>query len=341
VSSQNESDIKIEVEEPLRVLGMDSDCLSVKDLAFLALSSVEVITIEGLRIQSGMSDQEAPSVIKVKSTSEITSPSRIASYSERYNLLGDGDTADYVEGLLDLSISLNDWLSLDAGRFDDKNRNSEGTMKLLAAHHAKSSYPSDRNSTVENSETEKLKFGLLGDSLTAASMIQLRDPLRNYEPVGAPMIGLIQVERIHRPEGGSNYSKSSEDSSFKLEGGEGQMEDGRHGRDKLSMFRVNEVHVAGLNIGYGDSEIWASRRQQQSGSRWLLASGLSKNHNCHISESRFITRRPTQVPMNPWTRNVMWSLSHHFHGLEADSLPSSVWDPLTRNPDIMFPEETR
>lgn len=342
VSSQSESDIKIEVGEALHVLGVDSDCVSVKDLAFLALNKVEVLTIEGLRIQSGMPDQVAPSIIKVKSASEITTQNRIAYDNDPSNLLGDGDTADYVEGLLDLSISLNDWLSLDAGRFDDKNRDSGCTKKLLAAHHAKSSYLNNRNSRGENSETDKLKFGLLGDSLTAASMIQLRDPLRNYEPVGAPMIGLIQVERVHRPGGESNYSKSVQESSSELEEGrEEQIEDDKYGHDKLSMFRANEVHVAGLNIGYGDSEIWASRRQQQSGSRWLLASGLSKNRNCHIAESRFITRRPTQLPMNPWTRNVMWSLSHHCHGAEADPLQSSIWDLLTRNPDVMFPKETR
>lgn len=332
VSSQDESDVQIEVEGFSHVPGMGSDCVFVKDLAFLTLDSIEALTIEGLRIQSGMSDQEPPAIIKAKSMSEATSQNRIVYFDETSDLLGVGGTFDYVEELLDLSISLDEWLSLDAGRFDDKSQGSEFTTKLLGAHHAKSGYPSRDSTEEENSENKKLKCGFLGDSLVAALMIQLRDPLRNYEPVGTPMLGLIQVERV---------SKSSEESRLEIEERrEGLIGDDKHGEDTLSMFRVNEVHIAGVNIGYGNPEIWASRRQQQSGSRWLLASGLTKNrNNRHISESRLIVRQPSLVSRNQLTKNIMWSISHHFHGVDANPAELSMWDPLTRNPDIIFPEE--
>ena len=36
----------------------------------------------------------------------------------------------------------------------------------------------------------------MGDKLTLAMLVQLRDPLRNYEPVGQPMLAMVQAERV-------------------------------------------------------------------------------------------------------------------------------------------------
>jgi hypothetical protein len=37
---------------------------------------------------------------------------------------------------------------------------------------------------------------MMGDKLTLAMLVQLRDPLRNYEPVGQPMLAMVQAERV-------------------------------------------------------------------------------------------------------------------------------------------------
>lgn len=41
--------------------------------------------------------------------------------------------------------------------------------------------------------------GIFGDNLTIVMVMQLRDPLRNYAPVGGPMLSLIQVKRLIEP----------------------------------------------------------------------------------------------------------------------------------------------
>ena len=48
-------------------------------------------------------------------------------------------------------------------------------------------------------------------------MVQLRDPLWNYEPVGTPMLSLIQVERVFVPQKQKIYSTVSVVGSSKEE----------------------------------------------------------------------------------------------------------------------------
>ncbi|KAK9699714.1 hypothetical protein RND81_08G191400 [Saponaria officinalis] len=290
-SAQNENDLKIDIETS----SLLADCNSVSsnstvndmaqeyitnvDLSALALNSIEALIIEGLKIQSGMSNDDAPSSIRVKSVNK---------------------TDNCIDGLLDLSISLDEWLQLDSGMFSDENCVSDQTFKLLRAHHAK------KLTDEEISQNKSGKNRLLGDKLTVGLLIQLRDPLRNYESVGTPMLGLIQMERVFE-----HMSVSSE-------------------------FRLKEVHVAGLNTESDHTESWASKRQQQTGSRWLLASGLTQKPDSHFPKSRSLLRVSTQVLRKPWTRSFLWSISRPVQGPELDT-KCSIWDFHTRNPDMIFP----
>ncbi|KNA14458.1 hypothetical protein SOVF_107400 [Spinacia oleracea] len=293
-SSQYESDISVEVEEHPNVQGctyfsgdIRPEYVAAKDLAVLALDSVEALVMEGLKVQSGMTDHDAPTSIRVKAVRE-----------------------DYVNGLLDLSISLAEWLRLDAGISGDEKQISNSILKLLRAHNSKSSY---FNNEGENAEKESRRCGVLGDNLTLVMMMQLRDPLRNYETVGGPMLGLLQVKRLME-------------------------DDDKQGKEmvSLSRFKLDEVHVAGLNMGSDNLEMWSSKRQQQSGSRWLLASGLTKNCNSGFSKSRSSSIMRMSSLRKPWTsRSFIWSLSCPIHQVEADSL-----NPRTRNPDVIFPPPT-
>ncbi|CAI5488035.1 unnamed protein product [Closterium sp. Naga37s-1] len=60
--------------------------------------------------------------------------------------------------------------------------------------------------------------GLMGDKVTVAMLVQLRDPLRNFEPVGAPMMALLQAERAP-PAAADDDEKSSGNGVAALEGG--------------------------------------------------------------------------------------------------------------------------
>ncbi|XP_021738938.1 protein PLASTID MOVEMENT IMPAIRED 1-RELATED 1-like [Chenopodium quinoa] len=318
-SPQYESNVKIEVESPPYVQGCNyfssrstgsdirSEYVAAKDLALLTLDRIEALMIEGLKIQSGMPDHNAPSSIRVKSVKEVRYQPGIDYFD---------DSSDYVNGLLDLSISLAEWLRLDAGMSGDENQDDKSTMNVLRAHHAKCSYFNNKSAGENNTENESRNCGILGDNLTLVMMMQLRDPLRNYEPVGGPMLCLIQVKRLIEP---VNLA----------------LEDDKVGEGMVSRFRLDEAHVAGLNIESDNLETWSSRRHKQSGSRWLLASGLTKNCNSRFSKSKSIIRISSQVLRKPWTRNFIWSLSHPIHEVEADPL-----NPLTRNADVIFPQMT-
>ncbi|KAJ6746499.1 PROTEIN PLASTID MOVEMENT IMPAIRED 1-RELATED 1 [Salix koriyanagi] len=88
-------------------------------------------------------------------------------------------------------------------------------------------------------------------------MVQLRDPLRNYEPVGAPMLALIQVERVFVPPKPKIYCKVSElrnnneedddesESVVKQEV-EKQTREKALEEEGIPQFQITEVHVAGM-----------------------------------------------------------------------------------------------
>ncbi|GKC39946.1 plastid movement impaired 1-related 1 protein [Tanacetum coccineum] len=46
--------------------------VSLEDLTTLAMNKIEALSVEGLRIQSGMSDKDAPSNISPQSIGEIS-----------------------------------------------------------------------------------------------------------------------------------------------------------------------------------------------------------------------------------------------------------------------------
>nr|GFC96372.1 protein plastid movement impaired 1-related 1-like [Tanacetum cinerariifolium] len=52
----------------------DPEYVSLEDLAPLAMNKIEALSVEGLRIQSGMSDKDAPSNISPQSIGEISLP---------------------------------------------------------------------------------------------------------------------------------------------------------------------------------------------------------------------------------------------------------------------------
>lgn len=127
---------------------VDSGCFFLQDLAPLAMDKIASLSIEGLRIQSGFVDEEAPSIIRLQ-------PTGSSSLTKSINCSGASD----IDELISLSTSLNEWMKLNSETVVDKGENC----------------------------------GSLGENLTIALKVQLRDPFRDYESVGASMLALIQV----------------------------------------------------------------------------------------------------------------------------------------------------
>jgi len=126
---------------------MGAEYVSLEDLAPLAMDKIEALSMEGLRIQSGMSDEDAPANISAQSIGDVSalqgkginiSGSVGLEGAAGLQLLDIEDGGDAVDGLMGLSLSLDEWMRLDSGEIDDEDCISERTSKILAAHHANS-----------------------------------------------------------------------------------------------------------------------------------------------------------------------------------------------------------
>ncbi|KAA8523330.1 hypothetical protein F0562_009753 [Nyssa sinensis] len=268
---------------------VDLDYGSLEDIVLSAMDKIEALSIEGLRIQCGMSDEKAPS-----------------------------NNGDGVDELMSLSITLKEWMRLDAGVFGDEDEICEKTSKILAAHRAKYTDLISRRLT-RDSNWQKLSCrncGYMGNNFTVALMVQLRDPLRDYESVGAPMLGLIQwwVEEISIEE--------KEEKRIKECG--------------IPQFKITEVHVAGLNSESGKKQLWGTRTQHQSGARWLLASHMSKTNKHPYLKSNGVVKSSLQVMRKVQHGDTLWSISSYVHGTRAKWKEMAALNLHVRNPDVIF-----
>ncbi|KAL0308457.1 UNVERIFIED_CONTAM: protein PLASTID MOVEMENT IMPAIRED 1-RELATED 1 [Sesamum radiatum] len=293
-------------------LSSDTEYVSLEDLAPLAMDKIEALSIEGLRIQSGMSDEDAPSNISTQSIGEFSALK--GKTADAVGSIGlDGtcglqlmdikDNGEEVDGLMGLSLTLDEWMKLDSGEIADDDLVSERTSKILAAHHATSLDQFRGRSKGEERRSRSRKYGLLGNNFTVALMVQLRDPLRNYEPVGTPMLALIQVERVFIPPKPKIYGtvsllrNSNEDEevpkcSKKENIIEKSKEDEIHEEELIPQYKITEVRVAGPKAEPepGKKKLWGSTNQQQSGSRWLLANGMGKKNKHPLMKSKAVAK---------------------------------------------------
>ncbi|KAI3955863.1 hypothetical protein MKW98_006223 [Papaver atlanticum] len=341
-----------------------SEYVNLEDLAPLAMDKIEALSIEGLRIQSGMSDEEAPSNISPQAIGEISAlAGKRANLDGSLGLEGAGglqlldikDGDNDVDGVMGLSITLDEWMKLDSGMIrDEDDQISERTSKILAAHHASSTELFNGGGRGEKKKGKGKKCGLLGNNFTVALMVQLRDPLRNYEPVGTPMLALIQVERVFVPPKPRLYVTVSENPKNEDDDDETAtivevLKDDKKEEKKeveeevIPQFKITEVHVAGLKTDPGKKKPWGSKSQQQSGSRWLLASGMGKSNKNPLMKSKVVAK--SSAPQVTTTATVqpgdtLWSISSRVHGDGSKWKDLAKLNPHIRNPNVIFPNET-
>lgn len=315
---------------------VDSEYVSLEDLAPLAMDKIEALSIKGLRVQSGMLDEEANLNISTHSVGELSSlEGKSVCSSGSVGLEGaaglqlldvkDSET-DEIDGLMGLSLTLDEWMRLDSGEIDEEHM-SERTSKLLAAHHANCTeldFLRNKGEKKQGKKATRRRSGLLGNNFTVALMVQLRDPFRDFEPVGTPMLALIQVERVFVPPKPKIYSTVSEarvtddgddelESVAKEETKEEQKDEKPQEEDLNAQYKISEVHVAGMKTEPGKKKLWGNTTQEQSGSRWLLANGMAKNKNPFVkSKTASKSSLPAKVTSQPG--NTLWGISARFRG---------------------------
>lgn len=340
----------------------DAEYVSLEDLAPLAMDKIEALSVEGLRIQSGLSDEDAPSNISSQSIGEFSAlKGKTVHVDGSIGLDGTGglklldvkDSGEDVDGLMGLALTLDEWMKLDSGEIDDDDLVSERTSKILAAHHATSLDMFRGRSKGEKRRGKGRKHGLLGNSFTVALMVQLRDPLRDYEPVGTPMLALIQVERLFVPPKPKIYStvsvlRNSTEEKEEEETMVGKKEDVLEqpkedtiAEELIPQFKITEVHVAGLKTEPGKKKLWGSTNQQQSGSRWLLANGMGKKNKLPIMKPKTVAKSSSSAaPMTKATAqpgDALWSVSSPVRGTGAKWKEHVAQKRHIRNPNVVFP----
>ncbi|KAK1265241.1 hypothetical protein QJS04_geneDACA017863 [Acorus gramineus] len=337
---------------------MGSEYVSVEDLAPLAMDKIEALSMEGLRIQSGLPNEEAPANISPQSIGEIfaleglgarASGSLSLEGTAGLQLIDVRESCDDVDGLMGLSLTLDEWMRIDSGVVDEEDQMSDRTAKILAAHHAKNTEFVGRRKKGDKRGVKGAgrRWGLLGNNFTVALMVQLRDPLRNYEPVGAPMLALMQVERVFVPPKPKIYStvsdkgNSEEPAESEAEMKSAPLENVEKVEEEevVPQFKITEVHVSGLKTEPRKKKLWGNPKQQQSGSRWLLASGMGKNIKHPFMKSKAVTK-PSQVTTTVQPGDTLWSISSRVHGDGSKGKELASLNPHIRNPNIIFPNET-
>uniref|UniRef100_A0A2P2Q429 Uncharacterized protein LOC105122155 n=1 Tax=Rhizophora mucronata TaxID=61149 RepID=A0A2P2Q429_RHIMU len=330
-------------DSSLNINEVTSDYATVEDLTHLEVDKIESMSIEGLKIQSGMSEGETMSSIRAQSSQKIS-----ANLGGFHNFEGGGKLqpleatggGNEFDGLLGLSIPLEEWLRLDVGDIGDDDQSSEHPRMIFAGH--KDKCVDFVNRTLrEDIDQEKAygrEHGLLGNNLMLALRILLRDPLRNYEPVGDSMLALIQVERatvhptleLHRSVSETSSGEEEDQEWMHKEDLGDSRKEAKNKRCSL-WFKIAGVHLSGLNTRSGKSQLQGTKTHQQSGFRWLLASGMSKSYKPPKSESKTIIVSKPQFMTNAQNCDLLWSISSHVNGTEAN------WTHK-RNPNVIFPE---
>uniref|UniRef100_A0A0E0MA79 C2 NT-type domain-containing protein n=1 Tax=Oryza punctata TaxID=4537 RepID=A0A0E0MA79_ORYPU len=131
--------------------------------------------------------------------------------------------------------------------------------------------------------------------VTLVAAIQLRDPSRRYEAVGAPMVAVVQSARLLGAAGNSG------------------------GR-----FKVRSLHVGGVQLrcpaGGGGRASWGAERQKLTAMQWALAHGPARAAG---RRARTTTTPSSQARQRP---DVVWSLSSR--------VLAGMWLKTVRNPDV-------
>lgn len=323
---------------------MPLDFVSLKGLSPLVVKKIEALVLEGLKVQSRMSNEGPPSCIYPQFTGKTSACGGLeVGLLKLWDVRNGGSN---FSDLVDLSIPLEEWLRVDAGNTGDENKdiNSERILKILAAHHAKcidlesGSLKKDVNWHEESGR----KCGLLGNNLTIAHFVQLRNPFRNYEPVGIPMLVLIQVQRVFvslMQEEHIMVLKSTEEREQDkpvVEVSSKEKEETVKEDDDGPRFQIMSVHLAGVGTVSIDKHLWGTKTQWQSGSRWLIASGMGRNVG-YTSKSKAIVKSSPLGMTKVQPGDILWSMSSNVHELGASW--NDLVTPHTRNPDIIFQTE--
>lgn len=285
--------------------------VSLESLAPMAMPQLEFLAMDGLKIQAGMTEEEAPYALNAFSMEGQGGGDDASRWGNTGSLRGvtgvhllkgakvPAQTAGGGKGLMDMAITLDEWMLLDGGSYTD-SENSRDALAIMVAHRA----VQDADRKMPDPKSKGPPWGCMGNMLSIAMLVQLRDPLRSYEPIGVPMIAFVQAERVVLP------------ILPKTVVAENQSE---------SLFKITGVHMAGVKASQDNRRPgWGSQRQLRAATRWLLAHGMSKPKGTATSR--------TKVRQG----DCLWSISAQLLGSGNKWKDLMKRNPHVRNPDVLY-----
>ncbi|CAL4915319.1 unnamed protein product [Urochloa decumbens] len=209
-----------------------------------------------------------------------------------------GDDPETLEEVLAFSIQKLEAMAVDALAVQAEMADEDAPFHVAAAGDAMSVF----DALVPTDEWSESGSGGGGDGrVTLVVAIQLRDPSRRYEAVGAPMVAVVQAAR--------------------LLGAAGHRGAGAGGR-----FKVRSLHVGGVQTrcptpgAAGGSASWGAERQKLTAMQWMVAHGPARGGGKRALTPTAKARARAQRP------DVVWSLSSR--------VLAGMWLKTVRNPDV-------
>lgn len=276
--------------------GSDQLHMGLEDLAPTAMLKIEALALEGLKVQAEMAEQDAPYAVEP-----------VADESSRRG--GGGTVALRNPGRKRGDfMSMDEWMRRDADQEDEEQTVAKPSWKGGGGRKT-----------------------FMDSTVTLAMLVHLRDPVRNNEPVGAPMIALVQAERVLSKPAARRRRSSSSISS----------EQEKSVDEDPPQFKIVDITIAGLRTETTSSSlstIWGSQKQLAAGSRWLAAHGMAKatSRTSNSFKTSSSTSSSSSKPVAV-SKSALWSMSDRVYGSGARWRGAAApLHPHMRNPDVLF-----
>ncbi|KAH7279944.1 hypothetical protein KP509_37G044700 [Ceratopteris richardii] len=323
------------------IAGGYDDYVSLEDLAPLAMQNIEALAMDGLKIQADVSEEDAPSYLDAAAWGMVSDMKRGGDNNIQLShdvagmrfgnlcLQGDSSSEANESSPFSMALTLEEWSKFDAGIMEDDEKSKERSLAIMAAH----------NADMQLAKGRSRKGGNMGNTLMIAVLVQLRDPLQNFESIGAPMLALVQAERVMVPPkprmgrnvsvtGNSDVDDESDETTLKTE--------------EVPQFKLTGVHMSGMKTSEDSAPAvkgleapkkgWGNQKQLQSGSRWLAAQGMIKGSKPSLLKGKV-------APAPPQTKgksgDSLWSISSRMSG-PGSKRASAPSKPHMRNPDVIL-----
>ncbi|KAL0927269.1 hypothetical protein M5K25_001432 [Dendrobium thyrsiflorum] len=244
----------LEVFQRLAAVGLEELCSKLILMAAmdeLLGKTAEQIAFEGIasaiisgRNKEGASSSAAKSIGAVKRMiSAMNEDTKGRSLNENWSIK---ENSILLEEILAFSIQRIQEMALEALKVQADMAEEEATYDVLPLSGTDNPHQI-LDSAISIDEDEKTSDEY--QRLTLLAIIQLRDPARQYEAVGAPVIALIQAIR------------PNEDT-----------EDGEETR-----YKVISIHVGGLKVRSGEKRnAWDGEKSKLTATQWLVANAMGK-----------------------------------------------------------------